>query len=86
MPVITVTVNQWRIEWNAETGANEPVICVNTYASKGYDNGVPIWGDKIGETEHYHEYVPTGAIRTAVQYDPVNKTPCGASCWMEIWK
>lgn len=78
-PVITVTVNQWRIKSNAETGSNEPVICVNTYAYKRDGR----WGPKIEPTRHYSQYTPP-AGKVEVVYDPINKTPCGASCWMEI--
>lgn len=91
MPVVTITVNQWRIKSNAETGANEPVICVNHYA--GTNPGVNrktgktwrTWGPKIGETEHYHDYVlPADAYNVRTIYDPVHKTPCQASCWMQF--
>jgi len=69
MTVVTVTVNQWHIKDNSTNGTNKPVICVNRYE-----------GVKVGETEHHHDYeMPAGFM----VYDPVNKTPCGASCWME---
>ena len=86
MAVVTITVNQWHIKTNATEGTNLPVICVNRYewvdVNRG-QNGDRLtrgWGPKIGETEHYFDYeVPAGFM----VYDPVNKTPCGASCWME---
>lgn len=78
MSVTTVTVNRWRIKSNSENNANEPVICVNTYAYKR--NGR--WGPQIKKTEHFHEYIVEGEVQ--VKYDPNNKTPCGASCWMEV--
>lgn len=78
-PVTTVTVNQWRIKSNAETGQNEPVICVNTYAYKRDGR----WGPQIEPTRHYDQYTPPEG-KVKVVHDPVNKTPCGASCWMEI--
>lgn len=95
MPVVTITVNQWRIKSNAETGANEPVVCVNHYkytccyteydVEKAEVVQRRSWGPKIGETEHYHDFVlPTGAENVRTIYDPVNKTPCGASCWMQF--
>lgn len=92
MPVVTITVNQWRIKSNAETGAREPVICVNTYeyvkvlfANNGTTETVREWGPKIGETEHYHDFIiPDGAYNIRTVYDPVNKTPCQASCWMQF--
>lgn len=94
--VTTITVNQWRVKSNAETGSNEPVICVNTYAFKKVHHSSVYnhktgdyepynrveWGPKIGETEHYHNYYPK--YPTTVRYDPINKTPCEASCWMEM--
>jgi len=86
MTVVTVTVNQWHIKANATEGTNLPVICVNRYqwvdVSRGPfgDRLTRVWGPKIGETEHHYDYdVPAGHMI----YDPVNKTPCGASCWME---
>lgn len=90
MPVVTITVNQWRIKSNAETGAREPVICVNTYEwvsvrEFGGNTEIRLWGPKIGETEHYHDFVlPEGAENVRTIYDPVNKTPCQASCWMQF--
>ena len=91
MPVVTITVNQWRIKSNAETGANEPVICVNHYewVKSGFNrkaaNGWRKWGPKIGETEHWHDFVlPADAENVRTIYDPVNKTPCRASCWMQF--
>jgi len=75
--VTTITVNQWRIADNAKNGTNDPVLCVNTYA---YRNGTE-WGKKIGETVHCNTYEYEGNIK--VVYDPANKTPCGASAWME---
>ena len=92
MPVVTVTVNQWRIKSNAETGANEPVICVNHYewTKTVFDRktGKPalrMWGPKIGQTEHWHDCVlPADAENVRTIYDPVNKTPCQASCWMQF--
>ena len=42
-------------------------------------------GPKIGETEHYHDFVlPADAENVRTIYDPVNKTPCQASCWMQF--
>ena len=86
MPVVTVTVNQWHVKSNATEGTNLPVICVNRYewteqASDAVGNVLRrFWGPKIGETEHHYDLdVPAGCMI----YDPVNKTPCGASCWME---
>lgn len=93
MTVVTITVNQWRIKSNAETGANEPVICVNRYewVKSGFNRRTGEtwrkWGPKIGETEHYHDFVlPIYADAENVRtiYDPVNKTPCQASCWMQF--
>lgn len=76
--ITTITVNQWRVKSNAETGADEPVICVNHYEYRDDHT----WGPKVGETEHHHELdIPTASW---VVYDPLNKTPCGASCWMEV--
>lgn len=87
MPVVTITVNQWRIKLNAETGANGPVVCVNHYEYGGIsgDSDTRVWGPKIGETEHYHDFVlPVGAENVRTIYDPVNKTPCEASCWIQF--
>lgn len=84
--ITTITVNQWRIKSNAETGANEPVICVNHYewveriATPDGKCGRR-WGPKMGETSHHHYYDHVGLM--SVIYDPEFKTPCGASCWME---
>jgi len=85
--ITTITVNQWHIKWNAENpdAEQKPVICVNHYEFER--DGV--WGPKIGITEHYDEYGISAYERSRrgkvrVKYDPVNKTPCGASCWMEI--
>lgn len=90
MTVVTVTVNQWHIKKNAErTKGNElPVICVNVYewSRFWYEEGVlrREWGPKVGPTRHYYyEYRPLYGMVSAVIHDPVNKTPCGASCWME---
>lgn len=83
MAVVTITVNQWRIKSNEVTGANEPVICVNRY--EWGDRHTHEWGPKIGDTEHYHHFLlPTDAENVRTIYDPVNKTPCGASCWMQF--
>ena len=84
MTVVTITVNQWHIKDNATKGTNKPVICVNRYeyVKVTVINGVipRDWGPKVGETEHHFDYsVPAGYM----MYDTVNKTPCGASCWME---
>ena len=85
MTVVTVTVNQWHIKDNSTNGTNKPVICVNRYKGVAvyYDEEGRVrraWGNKVGETEHHHDYeMPAGFM----VYDPVNKTPCGASCWME---
>ena len=85
MTVVTVTVNQWHIKDNSTKGTNKPVICVNRYEGVDvyYDEEGRVgrdWGNKVGETEHHHDYeMPAGFM----VYDPVNKTPCGASCWME---
>lgn len=91
MPVVTITVNQWRIKSNAETGANEPVVCVNHYEWVDVHGGIfgdrttRVWGPKIGETEHYHDFLlPNDAQDVRTIYDPVNKTPCQASCWMQF--
>lgn len=97
MAVVTVTVNQWRIKSNAETGANEPVICVNRYEFvfeyPAYDYEKEeyalrrIWGPQIGETEHHHElFLPSHAESVRTIYDPENKTPCQASCWMQYYE
>ena len=76
--IVTITVNRWRIKSNAETGASEPVLCVNEY------DGL-LYGRKIGETRHYHAFaIPADAVNVQVKYDPENKTPCGASCWMQF--
>ncbi|WFG40859.1 hypothetical protein ParaKuw1_00026 [Paracoccus phage ParKuw1] len=87
MPVVTVTVNQWHIKENATEGTHKPVICVNIYdyVRKVYNADGSLmkrdFGPKIGETQHYYNFdVPGGEMI----YDPVNKTPCGASCWMEF--
>lgn len=80
----TVTVNQWHIKSNATEGTHLPPICINRYE---YVRPLMIdgemvrdWGVKVGETRHRFAYdVPAGRM----VYDPVNKTPCGASCWME---
>jgi hypothetical protein len=94
--ITTVTVNQWRIKSNAETGADEPVLCVNKYTGRHF---IPTdqcildlklvyiggrWGWKIGDTRHTNSYEHTNGDSVQVFYDPVNKTPCGASAWMEI--
>ena len=85
MPVVTITVNQWRIKYNAETVANEPVICVNHYKWAYPLGGERLWGPKIGDTEHHYDFVlPEGAKNVRTIYDPVNKTPCQASCWMQF--
>lgn len=85
MPVATITVKQGRIKSNAETGAKLPVVCVNHYEWSYSLRGVRLWGPKIGETEHYHDFVlPDGAENVRTIYDPVNKTPCEASCWMQF--
>lgn len=85
MPVVTITVNQWRIKSNAETGADEPVVCVNHYEWSYSLRGARLWGPKIGETEHWHDFVlPVDAENVRTIYDPVNKTPCQASCWMQF--
>ena len=88
MPVATITVNQWRIKSNAETGANEPVVCVNHYewVKVVFDrkNGKPalrMWGPKIGQTMHYQEFAMPSR---ATIYDPASKTTCQASCWMQF--
>ena len=81
--VTTVTVNQWRIKENAEQGLDQPTICVNTYEYRSPEDGGygVTWGPRVGDTRHFHDLdVPTGRMI----YDPVNKTPCGASCWMQI--
>ena len=90
MPVVTITVNQWRIKSNAETGTNEPVVCVNYYewVKTGFNRKTGkvwrIWGPKIWETAHCHAFVlPADARNVQTIYDPVNKTPCGASYWVE---
>jgi hypothetical protein len=95
--ITTVTVNQWRIKSNAETGAHEPVLCVNKYtgeldppphALEVMDHDLVYvgdrWGWKIGDTRHTNYYERTNGDSVRVFYDPVNKTPCGASAWMEI--
>lgn len=84
--IITVTVNKRRIESNAETGKNKPVLCVNKYAGRITHGGRAYWGRKIGTTEHLYEYSPLVNPMSDIKiiYDPVNKTPCGASCWVDI--
>jgi hypothetical protein len=95
--ITTVTVNQWRIKSNAETGADEPVLCVNKYTgvldpttyafSVAYHDLVYVggrWGWKIGDTRHTNYYERTNGDSVRVFYDPLHKTPCGASAWMEI--
>lgn len=92
MPVATITVNQWRIKSNAETGANEPVVCVNHYEwtkvvfnRKTGKLELRMWGPKIGETAHWHDFgLPSRATNVRTIYDPVNKTPCQAPCWMQF--
>lgn len=85
MMIETITVNQWRVKDNAarlpEGVPLEPVVCVNRYEFR--DPATGEWGPKIGETEHHHE-MPVKGDEVTVVYDPVNKTPCGASCWMEV--
>lgn len=85
----TFTVNQWHIKHNAENPDDmKPVVCVNAYASCNVERD-PMgrvsdrqWGQKVGFTEHYYDLdVLGGSVQ--VIYDPVNKTPCGASCWMQ---
>lgn len=80
MTITTITINQYRIKENASLPPEDrlPVICVNRYA---FHEGTT-WGPKIGETEHYHEFPITAGTTV---YDPVNKTPCGASCWVEVY-
>jgi len=77
--VTTITVNQWVIKSNAENGENEPVLCVNTYKGRFPDGS---WGEKVGETVHLHEV--DVLVPSKVVFDPINKTPCGASCWMQV--
>ena len=71
------------------------MVCVNpyeyTYEYTDYDYEKAefvqkrVWGPKIGETVHYHDFVlPTDAENVRTIYDPVNKTPCQASCWMQF--
>lgn len=74
----TITINQWRIADNAKNADNLPVICVNTYENKVRG----VFGPKIGDTEHFHTLSLPEAAQ--VVYDPINKTPCGASCWIEV--
>ena len=92
MPVATITVNQWRIKSNAETGANEPVVCVNHYEwvkvvfdRKTGKPALRMWGPKIGQTMHYQEFaMPSRATNVRTIYDPASKTTCQASCWMQF--
>lgn len=92
MPVVTITVNQWRIKSNAENGETQPVICVNEYehvrvGRHRHPGGKTwrIWGEKIAPTRHYQAFaIPDGAFNIRVLHDPENKTPCGASCWMQF--
>lgn len=85
----TITVNQWHIKHNAENPHDlKPVICCNVYYSAEvvYDEYGNVkerrWGKRIGTTEHFYSWDILGA-NVSVIYDPVNKTPCGASCWMQ---
>lgn len=86
--VTTITVNQWRIKENAEQGLDQPTICVNTYEycahkSKACGVGTEVeWGPRVGETCHFHDL--DILVPSRVVYDPSNKTPCGASCWMQV--
>jgi len=79
--VTTTTVNQWAVKRNAEKGEGEerePVICVNSYSHRNPDG---TWGDRVAAPQHFHSIdVPN----STVVYDPVNKAPCGASCWMQV--
>lgn len=76
--ITTITVNQWHIRDNAEGGAQKPVLCVNTY----HRNRDGSFGEKVGETVHMNEV--DILVPSKVVYDPINKTPCGASCWMQV--
>lgn len=87
--VVTLTVNVWRIKEN-ETGEGprQPVLCLNRYewVRSGFNKKTGKvwrkWGPKVGETEHWFDLdIP----ESTMIYDPINKTPCGASCWAE-WK
>ncbi len=85
----TFTVNQWHIKHNAENPAAKlPVVCVNKYASleetrNEYGKVTSRkWGEQLGHTEHFYDIDVIGD-EVRVIYDPENKTPCGASCWMQ---
>lgn len=88
MTVVTYTVNQWHIKHNAENPDDlKPVVCVNSYewCYLDYvtaDTFIRRWGPKVGETEHHYDLLDIPGPVDII-YDPVNKTPCGASCWME---
>ena len=76
----TVTVNQWVIKSNAENGENKPAVCLNTYVDRDRSD----WGEHVAGPTHVHEHeIPLTATDVKVVHDPINKTPCGASCWME---
>lgn len=86
--VLTLTVNQWNIKHNVENPDDpKPVLCINQYefchVHRDEQNKVVrrVWGKQIGDTEHHYE-LPI-LIPGWMTYDPVNKTPCGASCWFE---
>lgn len=86
--VTTITVNQWHIKHNAENPDDpKPVVCVNTYRNCAVFNGsqgvTRVWGPKVGLTVHYNDFDVVGE-NVRVVYDPINKTPCGASCWMQV--
>lgn len=85
----TFTVNQWHIKHNAENpDAKLPVVCVNCYTGVEVERNTygkvvgRTWGEQVGHTEHYYDIAVLGDD-VQVIYDPMNKTPCGASCWMQ---
>lgn len=90
--VTTITVNVWHVQENAkliEAGETDPlklkpVFCLNTYAGVRWVNGKRVWGTKLERTRHMHSLslIPDS---NSAEYDPFNKTPCGASAWIEYW-
>ena len=96
MTVTTITVNQWNIKHNVDNPHDlKPVVCVNHYQSvrvlRNASNGAILgreWGAKLNETEHYFELdladVAQYMLQAQMIYDPRYKTPCGASCWLQL--
>lgn len=81
--LITITINQWHIKHNEENpDSPKPPVCINVYRSEPETEGSR-WGAKYGQTLHTWE-TPFLYTHSRVVYNPEDKTPCGASCWLEI--